>query len=231
MATVAQLQNLHGQVTEMRNELDGTIATLSAKLDSAEVGFKAEQARLNKKFDDAEANWSSEQARMEGLVDNVMRASANLTAEKVDGLHQALLDQDGRDAVRAEHFNQFVRQSEHLNTIAIGEITSEISTIRGRITEIVVSGRGGGSDGGRDEGAAPRGGPRYNSIRIPPINSYKLDVFYNNEMVLFSSGVMSWTRRLAACGWVSTSFCMISATTRRRFPSSASSTCARNTGS
>ena len=181
MATVAQLQALHGQMAEMRVELDATISTLSVKLDSAEVGFKAEQARLNKKFDDAETNWGSEQARMEGLVDNVMRVSVNLTTEKVDGLHQALLDQDGRDNVRVGHLHQVIRDEQRANTIAIGEITNEISTLRGRVTGIVVGGRGGG-DGERSEGGAPRGtAPRYNSIRIPPLNSHKLDVFDNND--------------------------------------------------
>ena len=70
-ASVDQLMNLTNQVRVMRGELDAQLASLTAKIDSAGVGFEAEQKRLNKVFVDAENAWKTEQTRMEGMVENV----------------------------------------------------------------------------------------------------------------------------------------------------------------
>ena len=67
-ASVDQLMSLTNQVRVMRSELDAQLGSLTAKIDSAAVGFKAEQTRLNKVFADAEEAWKSEQTRMEGWL-------------------------------------------------------------------------------------------------------------------------------------------------------------------
>ena len=72
-----------------------------------------------------------------------------------------------------------------MNARAIGSLTEELSILRGRMAELLMAPEP------RDDGERP-GEVRVNSVRIPPTNSYKLEIFNDNE----KGGFYEWREEL-----------------------------------